>query len=157
MQKLLWVVMLLGWSFASAAELKVGDAIPAFSAKDQHGESFELKPGLRTMLVAFDMSDGKAANKQLSEKGATYLTERNAVFVSNIHGMPGIGRAFALPKMRKYPHRIVLADSETLLAPFPKQKERVTVLTLDSAGKIEAIKFWDPDKQPIDQALGAAR
>lgn len=139
---------------AMAAEmLKPGDAVPAFAAKDQHGNAFDFKPGLRFLLISFDMSDGKAANKVLAEKGAAYLPEKKAVFVSNIHGMPGIGRAFALPKMRKYPHQIILADDEKLLEPFPKQKDRVTILALDPAGKITEVRYWNAEKEPLDQAL----
>jgi hypothetical protein len=133
--------------------LKVGDSIPKFVAKDQHGVTYEFKPITRVLFIAFEMSTGKEANRVLEKKGATFLHDAKAVFISNIHGMPAIGRAFALPKMRKYPHRIILADEEKLLDPFPKQKDRVTVLTLDSNIKIKSIKFWDPEKEPIEETL----
>jgi hypothetical protein len=136
---------------ASAETLKTGDTVKSFLAKDQHGQAFELKPGMRCLLVTFDMSTGKKANAFLASKGAAFLNERKAVYVSNIQGMPAIGRAFALPKMRKYPHRIVLADSEDLLRDFPSQKGKVTILALDPKLRITAISFWDPEKDfPAD-------
>ena len=58
--------------------------------------------------------------------------------------MPAIGRFFAMPKMRKYPHRIMLADEEGLLVEFPKEEGKVTLFDLDSQGKIQAIRYWDP-------------
>jgi hypothetical protein len=64
--------------------------------------------------------------------------------------MPGIGRTFALPKMRKYPHRIILADEEHFLDRYPTEDGKLTLFRLDDAGKITEIKFIDPEK------LGAA-
>lgn len=131
---------------ATADTLKSGDTVKSFSAKDQHGQGFELKPGIRYLLISFDMSTGKKANAFLASKGASFLNDLKAVYVSNIHGMPAVGRVFALPKMRKYPHRIVLADSEDLLRDFPAQKDKVTILALDPKLQITAIYFWDPAK-----------
>ncbi|HEX7861184.1 MAG TPA: hypothetical protein VF773_12700 [Verrucomicrobiae bacterium] len=133
--------------------LKVGDLLPSFKAKDQHGMEFELKPGLQRMFVSFDMSTGKEANAQFAAKGPDFLPSAHAIFVSNIYGMPGIGRVFALPKMRKYPHRIILADSENLLARYPQQKDRVTVLSLDGNLKITEVSFWNPKDGPPADAV----
>ena len=134
---------------ASAGEtLKIGDPVPALKAKDQHGTEFELKKGVQKMFVSFDMSTGKEANAYFAGKGADLLKDGRAVYVSNIHGMPAIGRVFALPKMRKYPHRIILADSENLLARYPQQKDRITILALDSELKITQIAFWNPKDEP---------
>jgi hypothetical protein len=129
---------------AAGEPLKVGDTLPVFSAKDQHGQEFRLNSDAHYLLVSFDMSTGKKANAFLAEKPGDYLTEMKAVYLSNIHGMPTIGRMFALPKMRKYPHRIILADSEDLLRDYPTQKDRITILELASDLKIKAITFWDP-------------
>jgi hypothetical protein len=94
--------------------------------------------------VAYTMSVGKSANQALAERGADYLVEQNSVFIANIYGMPAVGRFFAMPKMKKYPHRIMLADSEGLLDDFPQKEDLVTVFDLNASGKIEAIRFWDP-------------
>jgi hypothetical protein len=92
---------------------------------------------------------GKSANKALEKKGADYLPDRNAVFIANIYGMPAVGRFFAMPKMRKYPHRIMLADAEGLLDDFPQKDGKVTIFDLDAEGKIKAIRFWDPEKEKL--------
>lgn len=135
---------------ASANEtLKIGDPVPTFKAKDQHGTEFELRKGVQKMFVSFDMSTGKEANAYFASKGAELLKGGRAVYVSNIHGMPAIGRVFALPKMRKYPHRIILADAENLLARYPQQKDRITILALDPELKITQIAFWNPKEDPV--------
>ena len=127
------------------AELQPGDTLPAFTVQDQHEVEYTLADDVRYVIVSFDMSSGKSTNKFLEKKGQEYLGVNNAVFLSNIHGMPWVGRKFALPKMRKYPHRILLADSETLLADYPQEADRITVFKLDSDHKIVSINFWDPE------------
>jgi len=127
------------------AELQTGDTLPAFTVQDQHEVEYTLGDDVRYVIVSFDMSSGKAANKYLEEKGKYFLPEHSAVFLSNIYGMPWIGRKFALPKMRKYPHRILLADSETLLEDYPQEEDKVTVLQLDPDHKIVSINFWNPE------------
>jgi len=131
---------------AGESTLAVGDKVPALEAKDQHDNAFTLPDDVAYVLVAFDMGTGKAANGKLEKKGAAWLDEHKAVYISNIHGMPGVGRMFALPKMRKYPHRIILADEEGLLDAYPQDKGMVTVLKLKPGRVIEAISYWDPRK-----------
>jgi len=140
-------------TFAPAAEpYRVGSVVAPFSAKDQHGEPFKLGADCRALMVSFDMATGKQANAKLSALGRDFLPQRHAIYVANIHGMPAIGRAFALPKMRGYAHRIVLADDDTLLAPFPRQEKRITVLGL-RAGKVVSIRFWNPETEDAAKVL----
>lgn len=135
-----------------AEVLKPGATVPALEAMDQHEQPFKLGDDAAWLLISFDMGTGKAANRFFEDKGAPFLTERKAVYVANIHGMPGVGRMFALPKMRKYPHRIILADDEHLLDPFPREEDRVTVIKLGPGRTVQSIVFWDPRKAaaPLD-------
>ena len=142
----LW--LLLASSARSAEILSVGDVFPEFQARDQHDRNYVFEPGVRVVLIAFDMSPAKKANKFLAGQPADYLDRNQAVYVANIHGMPGIGRHFALPKMKKYPHRIILADAENLLSPFPSKEKRITVIRLNE----QAIDYWDPALAPLDIA-----
>ncbi|GAA5484255.1 hypothetical protein [Haloferula sargassicola] len=136
-----------------AEPYKTGQKIDAFSAQDAHKKAFTLDPsGTRYLLVSHDMDTGKAANAALDAKGAPFLPSKKAVFMANIHGMPGIGRMFALPKMRKYAHRIILGDDAGLMARFPQQPGKVTVLKI-SGGKISSIQYWDPSKEAVDGYL----
>jgi len=136
-----------------AAELAVGDAVPGFSAKDQFGKDFKFEPGLRFLLLGFEMGVSKEANRKLSGLGAGWLEQRKAAYVLDIHTMPAIARVFALPKMRKYPQRIILGDDEKLLAPFPHKEGRITVLVLSQDGKISEIKYWDPASESLEKLL----
>jgi hypothetical protein len=123
----------------------VGDAFAGFSTRDQHDKPFTYTAGdTRLVIVSFVMGTGKAANAFFEKQPADFLAQHRALFLANIHGMPGIARTFAMPKMRKYPHRILLADAENFLARYPQQPDRLTAFALDEAGKITAIRFIDP-------------
>ncbi len=145
-----WVVAVLVGGLR-AAEMRVGEVLPAFAVKDAKEQPYDYAPGaLKLLVVSYTMPTGKAVNKYLEAKGATYLEGYQAAFLADIHGMPQIGRLFALPKMKKYPHRILLADSDTLLAAHPRQEDKVTVFHFDAKGAITQIRFLDPDKE-LDQ------
>ena len=133
---------------AHAAPLAVGDLLPVFSARDQHGNEFNSTNRFRFMLAVTEMAAAKAANQKLAAMGAGYLETNSAVYVMDIHTMPGIARYFALPKMRKYPQPIVLVETAETLAAFPAQPGRVTVLTLTPGKRIQKITYWDPAADP---------
>ena len=130
-----------------------GSKIKPFQAKDQHEQAFSFDAkSTRFLMVSHDMDTGKKANGVLTTLGKDYLSGKKAVYMANIHGMPGIGRTFALPKMRKYAHRIILADDATLIADFPEQKGKVTILKL-ADGKVSSVDYWDPATGSPDALL----
>ena len=136
-----------------AAPYAQGSKVEPFTAKDQHENPFTLKPAeTKFLLVSHDMETGKKANAALNALGKDYLVSKNAVYVANIHGMPGIGRMFAMPKMKKYVHRIILGDDANLIAKFPEEKGKVTVLKL-SGGKVSSVVYWSPETEQLDSVL----
>ena len=144
----------LSWLPLSAAELLVvGDTVPKISAKDQHGKEFLFTNNLQVLLIVTEMSTAKTANVKLAEQAEGFLEKHSAAYLMDIHAMPGIARYFALPKMRKYPQRIILFESEEALMAFPAKSGCVTLLTLSSAGKIEKIEYWNPDQNPVSKYL----
>jgi len=138
---------------ANAAELKAGDSVPAFSAKDQFGKDFKFEAGLRFLVLGFDMDATKQANLKLADLGSGWLEKHQAAYLLDVHTMPGIARFFAFPKMRKYPQRIILGDDGGLLALFPRQPERITVLVLTPQGKIQEIRYWNPATEALATKL----
>jgi hypothetical protein len=143
----------LSLSCVFAAPYEAGSQVQTFAAKDQHEQAFTFKPAeTKFLLVSHDMETGKKANAALNALGKDYLGSKKAVYVANIHGMPGIGRMFAMPKMKKYAHRIILGDDESLIAKFPEQKDKVTILKLNG-GKVSSIAYWNPGAEPLDPLL----
>ncbi len=148
---LLFVAMLAG--SVSAQQYEVGKSVAVFEAKDQHGKDYKLDANTRFILLSDDMSTGKKANGKLDEKGAQYLPQHKAVYVANINGMPGVGRFFAFKKMKKYSHRIIYADTENFMTPFPVKKDMITVLKLSAKGKILKIAYWNPATEAVEEYL----
>jgi hypothetical protein len=136
--------ILLSCLATTAAPLAVGDAIPAITAKDQHGAAYAFTNGTPHLLVAVEMDAAKAANQKLTEQGAGFLEKHGAVYLMDIHPMPGIAKVFALPKMRKYPHRIVLIETKGVLNWAPTKAGHVSVLSLTPDGKVSKIAYWNP-------------
>ena len=133
--------------------LTPGDKFPALESRDQHDVDYRFEPGTATVLIAFDMATAKLANKVLADQGEGFLDEHKTVYISNIYGMAGIGRFFAIPKLQKYPHRIILADTESLLSPFPQKEDHVTVIRLNDSAVIQAILFWKPKNDSLPDLL----
>lgn len=155
--RLLSLALLLPLALVQAADsppdsYRVGDPITPFTIKDQHDQALLVSAaeGIRHVIVSFDMPTGRDANRYFEKRGAAFLPENDAIFLANIHGMPAIGRLFALPKMKKYPHRILLGDDEHLLDRYPAQDGKLTVLDLAPDGRITAVRFLDPEKD-LDQ------
>ena len=143
----LLLLLSLAGALPAAEVYKTGDTFAGFSTKDQHDKTYTWAGEARWVIVSFDMSTAKAANAFFERQPADYLPRREAIFISDIHGMPGIGRAFALPKMKKYPHRILLADAKGFVDRYPKQEDRITILQLDGQGTVQSIRFVDPKKE----------
>lgn len=144
------VSTLVSMSLSAVAQVyQKGSTIAAFQAKDQYDidYSFDAK-STRYLLISHDMDTGKKANGALSVLGKNFLSDKKAVYIANIEGMPAVGRYFAIPKMKKYAHRIILGDDAALIAHFPEQKGKVTVLSL-SGGKVKDVNYWDPAAEGV--------
>ena len=143
----------LSLAMAQAAPYAAGSKVESFTAKTQHEKAYVFKPAdTRFLLVSHDMETGKKANAVLTTVGPENLSNKKVVYLANIHGMPGVGRMFALPKMRKYSHTIILGDDAALIAKFPEQKNKVTVLKL-AGGKVSSVQYWSPGAEPLDGFL----
>lgn len=146
-------VLAFSATLAGAAPYQDGSRVAAFTAKDKYEKPYTFNPATtRYLLVSHDMETGKKANAALSPLGKEYLPSKKAVYMANIFGMPGVGRFFAIPKMKKYNHPIVLADDAALIALFPEQKGKVTVLTL-SGSKVSTIAYWTPGDEKVETFL----
>ena len=150
-----WVlILLMGFSPALlAAELKVGDTLPALAAKDQFGKDFTTHPGLHYLILAFEMDASKQAITQLNELGTPWLDQQHAAYVVDLHRMPSFARLFALPKMQKYPTRMVLCEDEKPLLPYPRKPAMLTILKLTDDQKISAIQYWNPATEKVADLL----
>jgi hypothetical protein len=118
----------------SEAPLAAAGSLAGLVLPDQHGATHPLPPGTRTVVFVADMDATTIVHALLGERAPDYLDARRAVFIADIHRMPRIITRFvALPRMRRYPYRMLLIRDDTTGARFPRRAEHVTVLGLDEA------------------------
>lgn len=138
------------WQFTALGDvLKAGDKIPAITAKDQRDAAYVFTNGTTYLLAALDMDSAKAANRKLAEPGAGFLEKHGAVYLMDVHTMPAVAKFFAIPKMAKYPERIVLVDTANYLDWLPSKNGFVTVLKLTPDARIEKISFWQATSESV--------
>lgn len=106
-------------------------SLAGLTLPDQHGVSHELSPDIRTVLFTADMDASKMVRSVLDRHAPDWLAEQRGVFIADIHRMPGlITRFVALPRMRRYPYRMLLIRDDETGKELPRKTGLVTVLSL---------------------------
>lgn len=137
---------------ALADKLQVGDKVGALTLPDQFGNEHTVKEMPATVILTFEKKTGALVNGFLKKQEKDFLAKNNALYIADIARMPMIiTKTFALPKMKKYPHTILLAYDDDFQAPYPMKKKNVTILHFDDEGKITAIVFVDNETRLQDE------
>ncbi|TLP39183.1 hypothetical protein [Arcobacter arenosus] len=143
MKRLLLSLLVMGLSLF-ASEFKIGDKIETFSILNQHDKKVTIDDSIEKIIVSFEKDTGANINEYLSKKYPLFLKNNKAVFIANISGMPSIiTKLFALPKMRKYDHEILLIYDEDDKR-FISKEGKSTLYTLKD-GIIKSIDFITKD------------
>jgi hypothetical protein len=131
----------------------VGDTIAPLALEDQHGEPGGVDAGPRGLLLSRDMDAGGVVREALASDGAALLDAAGAVYVADVHRMPGpIRRLFAIPRMRGRPYRVLLDTDGAPTARFPSEAGRAAWLRLEGL-RIAEIRFLATPEE-VRQALG---
>ena len=140
---------------AGAAELQPGRQLQPITLPDQHDKEQSIDARTRFVIFARDKESSQLINGLLETAGADFLPTRDAVYLADISGMPGIIRdLFAMPKMRKYPYRIMLDRDAKASADFPGKAGSATLVHLRNL-QVEKIEF-PASPEDLRRALGAA-
>lgn len=137
-----------------AAPYKVGQSVMPLDLNDQFGKRITLKVMPKTLIMAFEKGTGATVNEYLTVQEKGYLVKNKAAFVADISQMPKfITESFALPKMRKYTHTVLLIQDEEQGLNFPAQEEKITVMKFrgNFLTKIEYISTAAELKKAIEQ------
>jgi len=110
-KKLILLVLFTTYLFSNGFE--VNKKLSNFTLVDQFDKTHTVTSDTKTIIVSFEKGTGADINEFLSKKPEDFLQKNQAVFIANISGMPSIITSmFALPKMRKYKHNILLIYDE---------------------------------------------
>jgi len=137
-----------------AAPYKVGQSVMPLDLNDQFGKRVTLKVMPKTLIMAFEKGTGATVNEYLTLQEKGYLAKNKAAFVADISQMPKfITESFALPKMRKYTHTVLLIQDEEQGLNFPAQEEKITVMKFrgNFLTKVEYISTAAELKKAIEQ------
>lgn len=149
------VIILLMIAFSVwAAPYKVGQSVMPLDLNDQFGKRVTLKAMPKTLILAFEKGTGATVNEYLTVQEKGYLAKNKAAFVADISQMPKfITESFALPKMRKYTHTVLLIQDEEQGLNFPAQDGKVTVMKFrgNFLTKVEFIETAEQLKKAIEQ------
>ena len=135
-------MMLLAISVAFSAPLAIGDKLPDITLPDQFGNTHTIDKGVSKIIITFDKKSSVLANKFISKKkdSAKYLDANNMAFIANISKMPAlITKLFAMPKMKKYKHTILLIDDDDNNM-FLSEKKHISIYDLQD-GIIKNITY----------------
>jgi len=140
MKRILLSLLVMGLSLF-AGEFKIGDKIGSFSMLNQHDHKVTIDDNVTKILVSAQKDTSADINDYLNKKSKMFLKNKHAVFIANISGMPSIiTKMFALPKMRKYNHDVLLVyDSEDNRFVF--KDDMSTLYTLEN-GVIKDISYF---------------
>ena len=133
---------------ASAAEVGIDSRLPPFELPDQFGRNHVIKEMPKVLILTFEKSTGAMVNQYLTRQEENYLPSQNALFIADIARMPTpITLLFALPKMRRYEHTILLAYDRAFQESFPRKKGHATIIHFGQTQAIEAITFVQDDRE----------
>ncbi|NOG31148.1 hypothetical protein HLB35_04085 [Halomonas sp. TBZ9] len=127
----------------TSSSLQAGDTFPSLQLPDAFGNVYQLPyPGVRHVLFSADMDANDLMEQSFGELDKGDFTAAGLVYVADISGMPRlVARLFAIPSLRDYPFRVLLARDAEQLAMLPRQEGAVSVISLSQDGEIEKLDF----------------
>jgi len=131
-----------------AKPVDLGEKVSPMTLPDQFGKKHRIDASSCPVLLITAQKDVSIRLKDfILKQHPDFLQRHHACFLSDIHEMPGfVTRWFALPKMRKYPFKVLLIY-EKGRNPFPVREDAVTAFTLGKGNVVTSIRYVkDPDK-----------
>ena len=127
--------------FASAHEYAEGSVLRPIELVDQFDEHVVITDFSKIAIVVFDREASDVVNTFLQTQSPEYLAKHGAFLIADISEMPGfVAQAFALPKMRKYPYRVLLIKDEEQGMLFPGEEHKITIMYINH-NKIKKISY----------------
>ncbi len=137
------IVLLIAFaSLLFSNNFELNSNINSFTLANQFEKIHTINSEIETIIVSFEKGTGADVNEFLNNKDPDFLQKNKAVFIANISGMPSfITKMFALPKMKKYKHSILLIYDENDKR-FLQKEGKSTVYKLEN-GLIKNIYYID--------------
>jgi hypothetical protein len=139
MKRILFSIIFLG-TLLLGESLKVGDTFPQTSFKNQFEQKVSVSKNIKQFIVVFSKDDGEKV-KIFLEKNPTYLQTNKALYGADLSEAPSLVISmFMKPKFKKYPYSMILLEEKQQAELFPKNENKITILTLDNL-QIKKIEY----------------
>jgi len=143
MKKMLLISLLLSTVLFAGSlydSLKVGDAFPDVTLKDQFDKPLSLNKDDRWVLLTFEKRVAIDVADYFKTKPKGYLKKAHIKYISDISTMPSfITSMFALPKMKAYPFSVMLIRDDSGKT-YVRKEGKATLYRVKN-GTIKAIYF----------------
>jgi len=141
-----WICLVLtAWGVVAP-----GDALPPCALTDAHGAPASRSADCRWAALAMDRKAGVVAKRWLADKPAGYLAARRIDFIVEISDMsPRFAQNSALPRLRKYRFRVLVANDAAWRARIPHERGKLTLLAFDESGVVTEVRLVD-DPDAVD-------
>jgi hypothetical protein len=157
MRKLILLLALSGITAAQAQVAEKGKPFPPYTLPDQFDQTNTLSRETRYVIITSQMEISGLVNTWLKGKTNDFLSTQRIEYVADITPMPQlITKLFALPKMKKYPFRLLLARDPKFAATYPRQTGRIALFILDESQVVQKIKFLEKPEE-IEGFIGARK
>lgn len=122
-------------AWAKTEIVAVGGSLAPIALEDQHGQPGAVDAGTRAVLLTRDMDAGGFVREALATDGVAKLERAGAVYVADVHRMPGpIRRLISLPRMRERPYRVLLDTDGGPTSVLPSEEGKATWLRSTASG-----------------------
>jgi len=147
-----WMLAFPMMALAGMAEK--GQPFPPYSVTDAFGVTNALAANTRFVIVSSEKGVSAHIHDWLVTKEKDFLAAHRAEYVSDITPMPSlIASLFAIPKMKKYPYKILLARDPEFAKTYPRAEGKIALFVLDDQQAIADIRFLDAPAD-LDSLLG---
>ena len=149
------ILLLLTLPFTTRAGMvEKGQPFPSYTVTDAFGATNSLSPTTRFVIVSSEKGISGRIHEWLVTKEKDFLAGHRAEYVSDITPMPTlIANMFAIPKMKKYPYKILLARDPGFAKTYPHAEGKIAVFVLDERQAVADILYLDAPAE-LDAVLG---
>ena len=129
---------------AHAGVAEKGLPFPSYVVTDAFGATNTLAASTRFVIVSSEKGVSAKVHDWLVTKDKDFLAAHRAEYVSDITPMPSlIASMFAIPKMKKYPYKILLARDPEFAKTYPHAAGKIALFMLDDNQAVADIRFLD--------------
>lgn len=126
-----------------------GKELSPVNFEDQHGDTVTFDASVNWLIFAHHNKGAKMTKDAIDQVEISDFTAHQGLYVADISKMPTlISKMFAMPAMRKFEFNVALDKDGDLTQHWPKQDDKVTLITLDSLNLVN-VQYVDSTEEII--------